>query len=633
MSKETNVDTGVQENEPALLDSESNSSELPERALWSRKIEYLLSLFGYSVGLGNIWRFPYLCMRNGGGAFLIPFFICLIFCAVPLYFLEVSLGQFTGKSPVIVWSICPLFKGLGWLMMTISFIMTWYYNLVMSWVIYYFVHAFFPKIPWSTCDNWWNTDHCIVSHKDRLTLNKTADGVNQSFAGLLANESTISYKYNTTYVNRSLTYNTAAYEFWEFNVLRSSKGIEELGSVQWHLVLVLLAAWVLTFCCLIKGVRSLGKVVYVTVILPYILLAVILIRGLTLDGSTDGILFYIKPDFSKVFNFQVWLEAGMQVFYSLGVAWGGVITMSSYNRFTNQCIKDAWMGTLADGLTSFYAGFVVFSILGFMAKDVGLTMEEISISATGPGLVFVAYPEALMKLPMPHLWGVLFFFMLIAVGVDSQFANVETVSSGVADIFPKQLNSHRVLLTAFLCTIFFVLGIPLTTNGGIYIFQLIDWYAASLCITFAALSECIIISWIYGAERFNRDIEMMIGKSIPLIMRIGWCLITPIFMLALFLTICAKYGPPNSASYTYPDFAIAIGQFFAILPMLPVPIAIIWGLVHSEGTFLQRIKTLARPDSSWGPNSKRHWQTYKVYEYRGGVVDRIRVNLLGDRRR
>eukprot|EP00105_Crassostrea_gigas_P000798 XP_011412741.1 PREDICTED: sodium- and chloride-dependent taurine transporter-like [Crassostrea gigas] len=158
------------------------------------------------------------------------------------------------------------------------------------------------------------------------------------------------------------------------------------------------------------------------------------------------------------------------------------------------------MGTLADGLTSFYAGFVVFSILGFMAKDVGLTMEEISISATGPGLVFVAYPEALMKLPMPHLWGVLFFFMLIAVGVDSQFANVETVSSGVADIFPKQLNSHRVLLTAFLCTIFFVLGIPLTTNGGIYIFQLIDWYAASLCITFAALSECIIISWIYGKQ-------------------------------------------------------------------------------------------------------------------------------------
>lgn len=627
------MNTGVLENEPALLAIESDSSSPRERAVWSRKIEYLLSLFGYSVGLSNIWRFPYLCMRNGGGAFLIPFFIVLIFCGVPLYFLEVSLGQFTGKSPVVVWSICPLFKGLGWVMMTISFIGTWYYNTVISWVIYYFVHAFSPKIPWSTCDNWWNTDHCIVSHKDRLTLNKTAGGVNQSFTGLLANGSTISYKYNTTYDNQSLTYNTAAYEFWEFNVLRRSKGIEELGSVQWHLVLVLLASWILTFCCLIKGVRSLGKVVYVTVILPYILLTVILIRGLMLDGATDGITFYLKPNFSKVFNFQVWVEAGMQVFFSLGPAWGGIITMSSYNNFNNQCIKDAWIGTVVDGLTSFYAGFVVFSILGFMANDVGLTMEEISKLATGPGLVFVAYPEALTKLPMPHLWGVLFFFMLITVGVDSQFGNVETVSSGLADIFPKQLNSHRVLLTAFLCTLFFVLGIPFTTNGGIYIFQLIDWYSASLCIMFAAFLECVIITWMYGTERFNRDIQMMIGKPVPIIIRISWCLVTPIVLLALFLTTCAEYSPPNSASYTYPDFAIAIGQFLAILPMLPVPVVIIWGLVHSEGTFVQRIKTLANPDSSWGPNSKLHWQTYRVYEYRGSLINRIRVNLLGDRHR
>lgn len=140
----------------------------------------------------------------------------------------------------------------------------------------------------------------------------------------------------------------------------------------------------------------------------------------------------------------------MQVFYSLGPAWGGLITMSSYNRFNNKCMKDAWYGTLADGLTSFYAGFVVFSILGFMAKDVGLTMEEISKSASGPGLVFVAYPEALTRLPMPHLWGVLFFLMLITVGVDSQFGMFETVSSGLADRFPKLLNSRKVLTTACL---------------------------------------------------------------------------------------------------------------------------------------------------------------------------------------
>ncbi|XP_065935728.1 sodium- and chloride-dependent glycine transporter 1 isoform X2 [Magallana gigas] len=629
MSKETNVSMDVLENQSSLLDSESDSSGLQERAVWGRKIEYLLSLFGYSVGLGNIWRFPYLCMRNGGGAFLIPFFILLIFCGVPLYFLEVSLGQFTGKSPVIVWSISPLFKGLGWLMMTISFVLAWYYNTVIAWVIYYFVHAFLPKIPWSTCDNWWNTDYCIVSHKDRLTLNKTA--VNQNLTGLLFNETDASYQYNSTQDNHSLTYNTAAHEFWQFNVLRRSEGLEHPGSVQWHLVLVLFASWVLTFCVLIKGVRSIGKVVYVTVIFPYILLTVILIRGLTLDGAIDGIIFYLKPDFTKVFNFQVWMEAGMQVFYSLGPAWGGLITMSSYNRFNNKCMKDAWYGTLADGLTSFYAGFVVFSILGFMAKDVGLTMEEISKSASGPGLVFVAYPEALTRLPMPHLWGVLFFLMLITVGVDSQFVMFETVSSGLADRFPKLLNSRKVLTTACLCVFLFVFGIPFTTNGGVYLFQLIDWYASSFCITFGSFLECIIISWIYGAERYSRDIEMMIGRPMPILMRISLCVVTPIVMLTLFLGSVAIYEPPHSASYTYPDFAIGIGLFFAILPLLPIPIIMVSGLVHSEGTLWQRIKTLTCPDSSWGPNSKRHWQTYTVYEYRGGVVDRIRVNLMGNR--
>nr|XP_022339456.1 sodium- and chloride-dependent glycine transporter 1-like isoform X1 [Crassostrea virginica] len=633
MPKDASIPMNAMDNQSSLLGTDSDSSSQTERPVWSRRIEYLLSLFGYSVGLANIWRFPYLCMRNGGGAFLIPFFVELIFCGVPLYFLEVSLGQFTGKSPLVLWSISPLFKGLGWLMMTISFVASWYYNTVIAWVIYYFVHAFFPTIPWATCDNWWNTEHCIVSLKDRLTLNKSLADVNQSLPDLLFNYTDISTSYNTTKANQSLTYYTAAYEFWEYNVLRRSDGIEHPGSVQLHMVGVLFASWLLTFFCLIKGVRSVGKVVYVTVILPYVLLTVILIRGLTLDGAIDGIIFFLKPDFSKVFQLQVWIEAGMQVFYSLGPAWGGIITMSSYNRFNNQCLRDAWYGTMADGLTSFYAGFVVFSVLGFMAKDVGLTMEEISKSASGPGLVFVAYPEALTKLPMPHLWGVLFFFMLVTVGVDSQFGMFETIASGLADKFPKQLNSRKVQTTAFLCIFLFILGIPFTTNGGIYLFQLIDWYCAAFCIMLGTFLECFVVAWVYGAERFSRDVELMIGKPVHIVMRISWCIITPAVMLLLFLASLTFYAPPNSATYTYPDFAIAIGQFFAVLPLLPVLFFMIWEICHSEGTFIQRIKTKSRPDSSWGPHSKRHWQSYKMYEYEGGLVNRIRVNLLGDRRR
>ncbi|XP_069114116.1 sodium- and chloride-dependent glycine transporter 1-like isoform X1 [Argopecten irradians] len=605
-------------------DDSSSKDEGRERDVWSRKIEYILSLVGYSVGLGNLWRFPYLCIRNGGGAFLIPFFFFLFLCGVPLYFMEICLGQYSGKSALVVWSsIAPLFKGIGFLMIIISGIVSWYYNLVITWVIYYLIHAFFPNIPWASCDKSWNTDKCIVSRADRLLMTNTTSTAN--LTGIIDGD--VSSYNSTGNLTADLTYNTAAFEFWQFNVLKKSSGIEELGEIQWHLVLCLFGAWLLTFLCLIKGIYSVGKVVYVTVLLPYVLLTIFLIRGLTLDGAAEGILFYLRADFSRLLHFQVWLEAAVQVFFSLGPAWGSLITMSSYSKFKNNCLKDAMYGTLADGLSSFYAGFVVFSILGFMAHDAGLTMEE--VSEAGPGLVFVAYPEAIMKLPLPHLWGVLFFVMLLTVGIDSQFGMFETVSSGLVDSFPSLLKTKKIQLTAALSVILFILGLPFATQGGIYIFQLIDWYASSLCIVLGSFLECIVISWIYGAERFSQNILIMTGRPAPMVMRICWCVLTPLILLVVFFGNVTQYGPPNTALYTYPDYAAVIGNIFAILPILPIPIFAVVGLLKGNGPFVQRIKKSSEPDEDWGPVEGR--QFHKDYQYEGNVQKNMLINLVGDR--
>ncbi|XP_060073835.1 sodium- and chloride-dependent glycine transporter 1-like [Ylistrum balloti] len=629
MDDKTKTKMQMFEKDDDISEDSSSKDDGREREVWSRKIEYILSLVGYSVGLGNLWRFPYLCIRNGGGAFLIPFFFFLFLCGVPLYFMEICLGQYSGKSALVAWSsIAPLFKGIGFLMIIISGIVSWYYNLVITWVIYYLIHAFFPHIPWATCDNEWNTDTCIVSRADRLLMTNTTSLVNVSE---MINGSTDGNAYNLTDTNSdnrtTLTYNTAAFEFWQYNVLKKSSGIEDLGEVQWHLVLCLFGAWLFTFLCLIKGIYSVGKVVYVTVILPYLLLTIFLIRGLTLDGATEGILFYLRPDFSRLLHFQVWLEAAVQVFFSLGPAWGSLITMSSYSKFKNNCLKDAMYGTLADGLSSFYAGFVVFSILGFMAHDAGLTMEE--VSEAGPGLVFVAYPEAIMKLPLPHLWGVLFFLMLITVGIDSQFGMFETVSSGLVDSFPSQLKERKVQLTAALSVILFILGLPFTTQGGIYVFQLIDWYASTLCIVLGSFLECIVISWIYGAERFSRNISMMTGRSAPLVMRICWCIFTPLILLVVFLGNITQYGPPNTAQYTYPDYAAVVGNLFAIIPLLPIPILAVVQLFKEKGSIIQRVKHACEPDENWGPIEGG--QFLKEYQYEGNVQKNMLINLIGDR--
>ncbi|XP_055956918.1 sodium-dependent proline transporter [Patella vulgata] len=187
--------------------------------------------------------------------------------------------------------------------------------------------------------------------------------------------------------------------------------------MQWHLVLALIAAWVSIFLCIVKGVKSVGKVVYVTATFPYVIIVILFVRAVTLPGAIKGIEFYLIPDFSKLVDLQMWTEALLQLFFSLGMGWGGFITMASYNKFNNNILRDTVIYCVIGEGTSILAGFVVFSVLGFMSYETGL--EIVDIIRTGPGLAFIAYPEALSQLPLPQLWAVLFFLMLLLVALDT----------------------------------------------------------------------------------------------------------------------------------------------------------------------------------------------------------------------
>ncbi|XP_041376368.1 sodium- and chloride-dependent glycine transporter 1-like isoform X2 [Gigantopelta aegis] len=565
----------------------------PPRQTWDRNLDFILSLIGYAVGVGNLWRFPYLCMRNGGGAFLIPFFTFLLLCGIPLFYLEVCLGQFSGTSSMFVWKLCPLFKGVGYGMVIVSGMACIYYNAVLTWVIYYLVNSFSPVLPWSTCGNWWNTDTCIqplVAADTNLTRSE----------------------YNTTYFNAThlnmVDGKSSAEEFWQYNVLRKSSGISDIGSLQLHGSLCLLAAWVLVVLCLFKGVKSLGKVVYVTVLLPYLLLTIFLVQGAMLPGSMDGVIYYIKPDFSRLKDFNVWIEACLQVFYSLGPAWGGVITMASFNKFHNNCFRDAVIVTLADGLTSFYAGFVVFCVVGFMAKEANIPIEKMALQ--GPGLALVAYPEAISKMPIPQLWAVLFFLMLLTLGLDSQFGMFETLVSGMLEAFPNKLGNKRLLVTSALALGSYFIALPVVTNGGIYVFQLLDWFVAAFCVLVTSFLECLIIGYLYGIDRFSSDIEMMLGKPPSIFIKICWCFITPVMMLVAFIFTVVTYTLPTLDGYVYPQFCHYIGVFIALIPTIPIPIVMVMELVKAKGTFKQRLIKSITPAPDWGPSKVEYQEKY-----------------------
>lgn len=571
----------------------SNSSE-DSRQKWGRQLDFTFSCIGYAVGLGAVWRFPYLCMRNGGGAFLIPYFIFLFLCGMPLFFLELCIGQFSGLAPLSVWNVCPLFKGIGWSMVIMSGIVTIYYNLIITWVLYFLGMSFTSELPWASCDNWWNTPRCS-------SKNESAQRLSAAFG----NSTDVSSCPVTSDANETsdVRHMTAAEEFWQFNVLELSSGIHRLGHIRWQLLVCLFCAWLLVFLCLCKGIKSSGKVVYVTATVPYLFLTLLLIRGLLLPGAFDGVIFYITPDFSELLNIKVWAEACLQIFYSLGPAWGGLITMASYNKFDNNCVRDSIIVCLACCGTSFYAGFVCFSILGHMAHSSCLPIS--SVVTSGPGMAFSVYPEAITKLPISPLWAVFFFLMLLSLGLDSQFGMLETCTSGFIDEFPKYLRSHRTLFTAIFCAIQFVVGIPFITQGGMYLFQILDWYAAAFSAMVIAFLECVVLSYIYGASQLYKDLEMMMGKTPSQWWKICWCFITPIVMLTMLVYSSVNMAPPTYGDYTYPGWAVGLGWIVAMCSIVPIPVVAFYRIAKAEGTLSERIRLLLRPTELWRPSDPR----------------------------
>ncbi|XP_076449899.1 sodium- and chloride-dependent glycine transporter 2-like [Babylonia areolata] len=579
-----------------------------EKKQWGRKIEFLLSLAGYSVGLGNLWRFPYLCRRNGGGAFLIPFFIFLMTCGLPLFFLECVIGQFSGRGSQQVWNVAPLFAGVGLAMNLVCGMCALYYNIIIAWALYYFGHVFTSRLPWMSCDNDWNSDNCYTD-SDCLAYRGNASAIEEldsiSSNSTLYNASTLG---NSTLhdmvrkCSKNSTAVSAAEEFWRGSVLRMSGGLHDMGYIQWEMMICFFAAWLFIFLCLIKGVESLGKVVYVTATLPYFLLTAILIRGLTLPGAGEGIIYYLTPNFSQLLRPQVWIEAGVQVFYSLGPAWGSLIIMASHNKFQNNCLKDSVFITFLGEGTSIYGGLAVFSVLGYMAKMRNTGVEDVVTS--GPGLGFIVYPEALSMLPLPQLWAALFFLMLIAVGVDTQFAMVEVMCSSVLESFPKFWHRRRALLTGLICGTFFLLGLPLTMNGGIYVFQLFDWYSTSFGLPLIGVMECVVLGWIYGTDRLADDVFTMMGRRPPAFMTICWKFITPgILAVALGFAFYA-YVPPKYGDYEFPEMARAVGWCIGLLPIVPIPCVMIYKLIVSTGTFKERLQSQLKPSEFWERSCK-----------------------------
>ncbi|KAG5680362.1 hypothetical protein PVAND_009871 [Polypedilum vanderplanki] len=598
------------------ISTSSTVNLIEDRTNWSRPIEFILSCLSYAIGLGNIWRFPHLAYRNGGGAFLLPYFLAAVFIGLPIFFAELITGQYSGLGPIKAYSyLAPLFKGLGYCtFMVISFVSI-YYQLIIAWVLFYLYSSFFPSLRWGTCDNDWNSENCFSTIEDLYCRQENVGSASDQifYRGGCREINEICSIHDLVGVNASNCMNTTTNELVPINdVITRSLSSEEFfyehvlgigdarwdnfGYPRWQMVIFLFLGWTLTYLCLIKGVQSMGKVVYFTATFPYVILTALLIRSLTLEGSYEGIMFYITPQWERLLSPGVWGDASSQIFYSFGLACGSLVALASYNKFKNNCHFDAVFISIINFGTAIFGGFVVFATLGFLSNSMQQPIDNVVTG--GPGLTFITYPEAILLMPLPNLWAILFFLMMLILGLGSQFPGVQMISTSIVDHWPH-LRNKEWKVTAGVCMSCFVLGLPMTCHGGIYLFTLMEWHTASWAILLIGAAEIVIFSWVYGINNtldMIKEMGMKFVKVTRYFWKAVWVVITPIGSVAIFIFILTDLGPSEFRDYVFPLWADILGWMFGLATLVPFIVFAIYQLIVVKDK-----KTLLKPTDLWGP--------------------------------
>ncbi|XP_071495813.1 sodium- and chloride-dependent neutral and basic amino acid transporter B(0+)-like [Diadema antillarum] len=612
---------------------ENDTEEVVERQTWRGRFDFAVSCLGYAVGLSNIWRFPFLCYKNGGGAFLIPYCTLLMFACIPLIVLEFALGQYSSSNMVTVWRALPIMRGLSYCQFLSYSVTLGYYNIIIAYSIYYCFASFTRNLPWVGCDHSWNTPYCsehlgaclgdggiIIANGSCANLTMLTEDELGEYNVIVHNETFVDLGNYTDPLK--MKRRLPSEEYWTNQFLNESSSISDVGGVVWQVTLSNLFVWVIMFVIIAKGIKTSGKVVYFTALFPYVMLTALLIRAVTLDGYYEGIIFYLKPNWTKIASPLPWKDAAQQVFFSAGAGGGSLLTLSSFNNFHNTFINDSMLVAVGNSLTSFYGGFAVFAILGYMSKQSGTPIKD--VVRGGFGLVFVVCPAALAEFPGAPAWSALFFFMLFLLALDSQFVCLEAVITVFLDHFPK-LRKWRVIVVAVSCIVCFLTSFSYMTNAGPYWVALIDSYASGWISIISGLALPLSFGWVYGIRRLKNDIRAMLGSKLVdhwsfMYWQLSWLFFTPAILLIILVYNITNWSKPEYNG-PFPAWCHVIGWLFIVGTMIFIPAVWIYDLVRTRGTFRQRLRVLTRPVDDWGPaNLEDRIEAYWVHVQNGTTM-------------
>jgi len=414
------------------------------RDQWGSRLGFILAAVGSAVGLGNIWRFPYMAYENGGGAFLVPYLFAVLTAGIPLLILEMGLGhKMRGSAPLAFRKIKEKYETLGWWAVLVTAVVTIYYSVIVGWAISYMFFAIKGS---------WGNDPVNFFVKDYLGMTG----------------------------------------FWN------------LGGIRINVLFSLVAVWGLTYVILYNGIKEgIEKASKVFMPLLIVLIGIITLRGVTLPGAVEGLNHFLEPNFAVLKDPNVWVSAYGQVFFTLSLGFGIMIAYSSYLPKKSDVINNAFITAFANCGFSFLSGFAVFGILGYMAQTQGVAISEVAGSG-GIGLAFFVFPQAINLLPgLNGLFGVLFFLSLVVAGLSSIISLVEAFTSSIMDKF--QMSRKKAV--TIVCTVGFLSTTIYATGMGLSVLDVVDHFINNYALAVVGLVEAVVLAYLWNISNLKNHVN------------------------------------------------------------------------------------------------------------------------------
>ena len=440
---------------------------------WGSNLSFVLAMVGSAVGLGNIWRYPYVLYTNGGGAFYIPYIVAILLMGIPFLILEYGVGyNFKSSFPKAIRKINGKAELLGWLLPISVFIIMIYYSCILGWDGIYVILSLFKG---------WGADP-------------------------------------NTYFTATLLQST-----------ESASGITTFIPI---IAIAMLISWVIVWYISHKDLEEgLGRVSKILVPLLFVIMIVIVLFSLTLPGAMIGLKELFSPNWSLLLDFNIWMAAFGQIIFSLSLGMSIAFTYASYTGEDGDLITNSLAIAFANCAFENFCALGVFSILGYMSLQSGTAVAD--LVTQGTGLVFIAYPTVLNVLGQyAYIIGPLFFLTVYLAGLTSILSTIEPLSFSIQNKFTW---SRKKTMTV-LCIIGAVLSMIYATAYGGTLLGYVDAFINQIAILFGVIFECIVFAWIFDIESIipvlnKRSRTLKLGKWWTAIVKF----ILPIFITIVWL--------------------------------------------------------------------------------------------------